>query len=83
MANGHTNDVMEEAVELWRHPNPESTEMHKFSQHIAQRYGLKGSAYDELWQWSVENPSAFWKEIWEYSGIKATKPPSSVGLHDS
>ena len=79
MATDHANGVMDEAVELWRHPNPESTELFTFQQHIATRHGLSGSSYDELWKWSIEHPSAFWKEIWEFTGIKATKPPSSVG----
>lgn len=80
IAGTDTNGTMEEPVELWRHPKPESTEMHTFQQHISKRYGLKGAMYDELWHWSVDNPGDFWKEIWEYTGIKASKPPSLVGL---
>ncbi len=79
MASNQVNGVTEESVELWRHPNPQSTELFTFQHYIGKKYSLNNSSYDELWQWSIDHPSAFWKEIWEYTGIKATKPPSSVG----
>jgi acetoacetyl-CoA synthetase len=78
MTDKHTNGVTGDTVELWRHPRPESTELFTFQKNIASRYGLKGTSYDELWQWSVDRPGDFWREIWEYTGIKASKPPTSV-----
>ena len=78
MAGGQANGVMEESVELWRHPNPQSTEMFTFQEYIVKKYSLNNSSYKQLWQWSIDHPSAFWKEIWEYTGIKATKQPSAV-----
>ena len=81
MANEVTNGGIEEMVELWRHSDPKSTEMYMFQQHISKRHGLKGPTYNELWQWSIDHPGEFWKEIWEYTGIKASKPPSSVSMN--
>ncbi|KPI38040.1 Acetoacetyl-CoA synthetase [Cyphellophora attinorum] len=78
MQNGTTNGDVEEDVELWRHPNPESTEMYIFQQNIRKRHNVKGTTYQDLWQWSIDNPGLFWKEVWEYTGIKASKWPSSV-----
>ncbi|ETN44932.1 acetoacetate-CoA ligase [Cyphellophora europaea CBS 101466] len=74
--NGHAH--ADETVELWRHPTPETTELYTFQQHIAKRHGVKLSSYHDLWQWSVQNPGPFWREIWEYTGIRATKAPSST-----
>lgn len=75
--NGVNGDV-DETVELWRHPHPETTELYTFLQYIAKSHGLASSSYDDLWQWSVDNPGPFWKEVWEYTGIKTSKPPSST-----
>jgi acetoacetyl-CoA synthetase len=67
--NGETKD----SVELWRHPRPESTEFYAFQQHIAKKHGVATSSYNDLWQWSVDHPAAFWEEVWHYTGIKANK----------
>jgi acetoacetyl-CoA synthetase len=31
--------------------------------------GLDFAAYDDIWQWSVAEPEAFWTSIWEYFGV--------------
>ena len=77
------NGAQDETVELWRHPNPEQTELYTFQQHVTKRHGLTGSTYHDLWKWSVEHPAAFWQEVWEYTGIKATKPPAEVGSFET
>ncbi len=74
---------MDETIELWRHPNPESTELYKFQQHVIRKHQLKGQTYNDLWQWSIDHPSAFWQEVWSYTGIKATKSASSVRVDAS
>ncbi len=79
MSNGEVNGAVDEAPELWRHPRPEETELSTFQQYIVKKYGLKGSTYEDLWRWSVDRPGDFWQEIWEYTGLKASKPPTSVG----
>jgi acetoacetyl-CoA synthetase len=73
-ANGH----IDSDIQLWRHPKPETTELYKFLQHIAKHHSLKSHSYHDLWQWSIDNPAAFWQEIWDFTGIKATKPPTSA-----
>lgn len=79
MSNGVINGTADEAVELWRHPNPEQTELWTFQQYAIKKHELKGETYQDLWQWSVDHPAAFWQEVWEYTGLKASKPPTSVG----
>ncbi|KAK2745233.1 hypothetical protein FQN57_003928 [Myotisia sp. PD_48] len=68
--DGHLTD----AIELWRHSSPESTQIHHFKQHIAEKNSLPFETYDDLWRWSVDYPAKFWEEIWHYTGIKAHKP---------
>lgn len=63
-----------EPIELWRHPKPESTQMHKFLQHVKAKYRLDIDDYPGLYKWSVENVPAFWEDVWRFCGIKASKP---------
>lgn len=67
-----------EAKELWRPSAPEKTQMFRFKKHINQKYNLKLSSYDDLWQWSVSYPAEFWEEVWHQTGVKAHKPHSRV-----
>jgi acetoacetyl-CoA synthetase len=40
-----------------------------YMQWLKKNEGLSFVDYHELWKWSVENPEAFWKTIWNYFGI--------------
>jgi acetoacetyl-CoA synthetase len=60
---------------LWT-PSPvraEKSAMFNFQQHVNQKYAKKFTSYDELWLWSVENPSDFWGTFWYYSNIKYSR----------
>lgn len=73
------NDAPEQAVELWRHSKPESTQIYAFKSHVSKKYKLELPTFHELWAWSVENPASFWEEIWHWTGIYSTKKYTSVG----
>ncbi|KIX08541.1 acetoacetate-CoA ligase [Rhinocladiella mackenziei CBS 650.93] len=73
-----TNGDVSDSVKLWSHPHPESTEFFAFQQHVAKKHNISASSYNDLWQWSVNHPGAFWEEIWHYTGIKANKQYDSV-----
>lgn len=62
-----------DAIELWRHPNPESTRMWEFKELVNKKYGLELQSYDDLYAWSIENIAPFWGETWHFMGIKASK----------
>jgi acetoacetyl-CoA synthetase len=34
--------------------------------------------YPALWRWSVEAPADFWGRVWDFCGVVASQPPSSV-----
>lgn len=74
--------VSNDSPELWRHSAPEKTQFHAFQQLAKQKHNITGNTYQDLWQWSVEHPAAFWEEIWHHTGIKASKPYEEVQGHD-
>ncbi len=47
--------------------------MYRFMQSVNRAYGTYFTDYDALYRWSVENIAAFWKEMWDYAQIKASK----------
>ncbi|KAK8002607.1 hypothetical protein PG989_002326 [Apiospora arundinis] len=65
-------------AELWRHPDPESTHMHRFLQHVKAKYQLDIDDYPGLYRWSVDNIADFWAEVWHFCGIKASKQYDQV-----
>ncbi len=69
--NGLTNGIG--PVELWRHPDPESTRMAEFRHRINKKYKLKLSTYEDLHQWSIDNIPEFWEETWHFVGITASR----------
>lgn len=61
---------------LWEHPNPEATSLFQFKEHISQKYNVKFNSEidpNSLWQWSVDNLSDFWSEVWDYTKIRASR----------
>jgi acetoacetyl-CoA synthetase len=61
---------------LWT-PNAkraEATNLHAFTQSLAQRFNVQFDSYADLHQWSIEYPEDFWAAIWEFVDIRASKP---------
>lgn len=65
--------------ELWRHPNPTTTEMWKFLEHVNLKYGLQIADYPGLHRWSIDNVGSFWEEVWHFTGIRSSQPFREVG----
>ena len=78
MADNEQEFNENDSPELWRHSHPEKTQFHAFQQHVKQKYKLTGDSYQDLWQWSVDEPAIFWEEVWHYTGVKAKKPYEKV-----
>ncbi|MDA8006857.1 MAG: acetoacetate--CoA ligase [Gammaproteobacteria bacterium] len=62
---------------LWR---PRETAMREsamfaFMQRAAARYGF-AEDYDALYKWSIENRAEFWNEVWDFTGVIASKKSS-------
>jgi|SRR3569833_24189 len=67
-------------AELWRHPDPASTPMTNFLQHVNSRHGLDLADYAALHKWSIDNVAAFWEDTWHFVGIKAARPFDEVSV---
>jgi acetoacetyl-CoA synthetase len=74
MSSGSEQQPMWEPSQEWA----ESTEMARFMRWAGERHGLDFKSYGELWQWSVDELEQFWADIWEFCGVKASKPYERV-----
>ncbi|KAE9980763.1 hypothetical protein BLS_008355 [Venturia inaequalis] len=63
------------AIKLWEQsiPDREATAMYKFMVLLNRKHGLQLKTYDDLHKWSIENIAAFWGEVWETTGVVASK----------
>jgi acetoacetyl-CoA synthetase len=65
---------------LWE-PSPQAlqrAEMTRFMRWAGERRGQAFADYGELWRWSVEEIEDFWAAIWEFCGVRASKPYEQV-----
>ncbi|KAI0976409.1 acetoacetate-CoA ligase-like protein [Xylaria arbuscula] len=65
-------------TELWRHPDPHSTPMYAFLNHMRDKYRLDINDYPGLYKWSTQNVPEFWGEVWHFCGIRASRSYSQV-----
>ena len=72
-ANGFSDNEL-----LWKHPSPKDSKMWDFLQRVNQKYNKNFQSYHELYQWSIENISDAWGEIWDYCGIRTSQPYKRV-----
>ncbi len=65
---------------LWKPSSKriQKTNMYAFMEKINKKYGKNFSSYPDLWQWSVDNISDFWAEIWDFMEIKASRSYEEV-----
>ena len=45
---------------------------------LAEHRGLHFASYEDLWQWSVTDLSAFWQSIWDYFEVCSPTPATTV-----
>lgn len=69
-----------EAKLLWE-PSEEFKANANITSYMAWLRSEKGHDFPDyaaLWEWSVTDLEGFWESVWEYGGVKAAKPYSSV-----
>lgn len=78
--NGETVDVVEEGALLWLPPEGfvRDARITDFSHWLRDARGLDFAGYDELWRWSVEHQSDFWRAIWDYFDVQADGVPEPI-----
>ncbi len=55
-----------------------SSNMMKFMEFVNKRHNKNFSDYLELYQWSVDNISEFWADVWDFVDIKHSQPYTRV-----
>jgi acetoacetyl-CoA synthetase len=56
----------------------ERSKVGAFMAWLATERGLAMTTHDELWRWSVEDLEGFWSAVWDYFGVSAHRPYTSV-----
>ena len=73
---------------LWE-PGPEVIEQAQITRYqrwLAGQRGVATGSYAELWDWSVDEPAAFWDSLWDYFGVlgqRGTGPALTGQLPDA
>jgi acetoacetyl-CoA synthetase len=68
------------SVPLWQ-PSHELVEKARLSEYLGwlkSERGLDFAAYEELWQWSVDDLDAFWASLWDFFEIQADGDPTPI-----
>ncbi len=56
---------------LWQ-PSPDRIDkalVTAFIDRVNRRHGRQFDGMQPLWQWSVADPAAFWREVWDFTGV--------------
>lgn len=56
--------------------------LYHFEQWLETQHGLKFKNYSQLWEWSVNQPEAFWEAIWKYFEVISHTPYKKVMSDD-
>jgi acetoacetyl-CoA synthetase len=56
----------------------ERAELTRYMQWAGERRGEPFADYEELWRWSVADTEGFWASIWEFAGVRASRPYEQV-----
>ena len=56
----------------------ESASMTRFMRWVSEREGVELEDYEQLRRWSVEELERFWASIWEFCGVRASRPYERV-----
>jgi acetoacetyl-CoA synthetase len=68
------------SIPIWR-PSPEDiaeANLTRFRAFATERGAPGGGEYAALWQWSVDEPGAFWGALFDYTGALADRGPGPV-----
>lgn len=63
---------------LWQHKNPFETRLYEFKKLIEATFRVELKNYEDLRQWSINNLSKFWGQVWEFTHVRASVPFSKV-----
>jgi acetoacetyl-CoA synthetase len=52
--------------------------MTRFMRWAGERHGRAFGDYHELWRWSVQELEQFWADVWDFCGVRSSKPYERV-----
>jgi len=52
--------------------------MGRYLDWLEHERGRRFSEYAEAWQWSVDEPGAFWQSIWDHFGVRSERRPTTA-----
>lgn len=52
--------------------------MTRFMDFVNEKFGVNIVSYDQLFDWSIQDSAAFWAAMWEFAGIRASRPYEQV-----
>ena len=55
----------------------------RYLEWLARHRGLTFARYQDLWRWSVTDLNAFWASIWQFFGVRASRPYERVLARDT
>ncbi len=63
---------------LWEPPADarNASRMGRYLGWLAARGGPELAIYDDAWRWSVDEPGAFWRSIWDHFEVRAASAPT-------
>ena len=56
----------------------EQAQLTQFARHAVRKHKLELNSYPEFYQWTVDDPEAFWNEVWEWCGVRASRKGGTV-----
>ncbi len=56
----------------------ESAELTRFMRWVEQRRDMRFESYTDCWRWSVDCLEDFWADIWEFCGVRYSRPYERV-----
>ena len=69
-----------EGTLLWEPTSEHLTDSNiaRYMTWLGETRGLSFGSYDDLWEWSVTELGPFWRSVWEFFDVQASRPYSRV-----
>lgn len=65
---------MDAQTPLWQPKHPQTTQLWQFMQALGQQQAMSFSNYQALYEFSIQNPQAFWPAVLDFFHIPLTSP---------
>src|SRR5947209_13910727 len=56
----------------------EAATLTRYMRWLERERGARFASYDELWEWSVTALEDFWASVWDFFGVRASRPYERV-----